>query len=459
MLVINVDLLRPTFHGLAEGGRVDWPPSPLRLAGALTAGAYALQDHGLQRQALAAIDQLVAERNPDIYAPEKLDLAIPATFTQRTGIPEKLTANELGKVLDVSIHGFDTSSRSLKPLSAVALDGRSLSYVVESLDLDDDRLEALDAAAQHVPYFGRSQDPAVITVANELVERGAGRSKWIPVDSPGGKSRGWQSNSPQWMQINFEIVRDARKQSLLSAHGYSRTLRYMLVGESAQEGTSPEGTSPVVLIPVQQPIASQHVPKLMRRLNEKLEQQNLVGSAVAFPAVFSAFEHSDGRCLGIGFTVVNAHEVLSNETLSDLTGLVRGLTIENDSRPILRPNRATLQTSRWTKAASTWKSATPLRGFPDIRVLDYALRSEIQSKYGQSLTVEVVRAETEPIESWHVRWPTADFQDGLTQWWVQLELSGAISGPLQLGASTDLGFGLFSDVPEDDKDKGVSRGD
>lgn len=74
-------------------------------------------------------------------------------------------------------------------------------------------------------------------------------------------------------------------------------------------------------------------------------------------------------------------------------------------------------------------------------ILEDALRQEAQQRF--SVDLGVTRASTQVRTSREHRWANTAYTDGLGLWWVTVEFAQPITGPLQLGASTEDGFGAF----------------
>ena len=67
-LCVTVRFLQPTFHGRADGGGAEWPPSPLRLFQALVASAARLQPAGFDDATREAFRWLEESGAPMIVA-------------------------------------------------------------------------------------------------------------------------------------------------------------------------------------------------------------------------------------------------------------------------------------------------------------------------------------------------------------------------------------------------------
>lgn len=421
MLVITIDLARPSFHGQQAPSTesVDWPPSPLRLVGALVAGAHSLHSAALRDTALGVIRRITTAPSPVIEAPEALPLGLRPYFAQKTGVPPGLTAaNGLEEFLSVDYFGLATKSKTLKPNAGIALSDTRIRYLIAGITTTADELTALRAAAGAVPYFGRSNDAAIVTVGDTEPEPLPLR-RLLPFEDPRGSTRGWTSRSVDWMDLNYELMANSRDAPQIPDTAYSVRLAYRAVPSALSK--------PLQVVPLRSALPGRQVPGFMARLE-------VPNGAVAFPLVVAGAPHSDGRCLGIGFQT-------AGDGASPVTDMVSAVI--RAERPTAAPilelsQRKTLDPERWTRAARSWVSATPVRAFPDVRVLEYLLRQRFGDRFA------LLRADREPMESWQQRWPSPPgLVDGLAQWWVKLRLPTPTAGPLRIGTANELGFGLM----------------
>ena len=164
----------------------------------------------------------------------------------------------------------------------------------------------------------------------------------------------------------------------------------------------------------------------------------------AFAATVTGGKHDDGRCVGVGLapSVGALPDHIDAEFASAsavVEHLVQARAVAPGGRSIVNPGA--LDPDHWTGPESHWFSATPLRGFPDERVVRYTVTAALREQFGVGLASLTVRRS--PERAYEVRWPTGDLADGLGQWWCELVLSAPITGPLVLCAGRDHGFGLF----------------
>lgn len=430
-IVIRVTLARAAYHGLAHGGRVQWPPDPVRLLGALKSGVHALDDAEASTIAHHVLNRLVGAPPPTITTPLHVPLGHPATYTDRTGLPDRLSSTyeeRASRLLTLAPFSMNSSNRDAKPRDGVALAGHVLDFEID-VDLSPDEVHALDAAARHIAYFGRSEDAAIVEVLaqpHDTVVDDDTRVRWYPSFNSGGNSRGWQANTIAWMDENHARVfsDDPTVSSLpsLPLTGYVRSLTYSTDGLQEDQ--------PVLTVVRLPSSRQQHqTPGVLRRVRPHVPSGHMV-----LPLTASSHPNSDGRLVGLGFYSDDADPGEAQSLLTELREVL-GAAPE-DQRWL-----TSLMPETWTGPARRWTSTTPLRGFPQLMILEDALRREAQRRFG--VDVEVVEASTHTRTSREHRWANSAYTDGLGLWWVTVEFAQPVTGPLQLGGSTEHGFGAF----------------
>ena len=433
-LFVSVQWDRPEYHGLRQNGTVDWPPSPTRLLGALTAGAYGLDEDERDR-ALAALQTIAESAPPAIHVPHAYPLDLPGTFTQKSGSDTagKGTGKSVEDFLDLSLVGFDTRSRVLKPVDGVALQVPRVVFEIDA-QLASEQVAAVRAAAWSVPYFGRSLDPAVVDVVEDAPDLSS-LTRLTGTPDTRGSTRGWTPRSMDWYQINYERLFEAGDLPLpaVPAVGYVQPLRY---------GTG-RHRAPLEVVPLTQSVPSHRVPAFFEALSHEVGFQPPEGVTV-FPAINAGDPHSDGRCLGVGLVAggsgVDAAVYLA-AAASELAPLVWEAPLTHyQTGPTPNLNAWTLQPSRWTEPSQGWVSATPYRGFPDEMVVTYVVAEEVRRRLGMECRVT---ASSTPSEHWEHRWGQERFSDGLMDWWLEIQLPLPAPGPLLLTENQRFGTGLF----------------
>lgn len=441
MIAIHVELYRDAFHGLRGTGEPDWPPGPYRPLGTLIAGAHTLSEDDPHRdRALDALRRVAAAPPPVIETPDHQVLGLPPTYAPKTWLPEEKAVKDISNHLDLSLVGMDSGSRTLKPQNGVVLAGRDIRFYVD-LDCDEAELAALDAAAKRVPYFGTSKDPADVTVTASDLPPAIPPTvvRWYP--NPGGPTRGWQPNTIDWLEANYQRVfgHDPAVTQLppIPSAGFVQPLQY--------ESEPPEARVRLPIARLTRAVPNNHIPKLMAPLHAELSEA-LPGWSL-FPITIShevdaRMANGDGRCVGFGLKHSNPG-TLTPDVVAEVTGvLARSVAFLPAAKTgFVVGDSGALRSSTWVGPAEIWYSVTPLRAFPDERIVKYQLAAELKERYGTEL-VDLQLRRTPRIRR-DGRWSNAVLSDGLDQWWAEIALSELIDGPLLLGAGTEYGFGTF----------------
>ena len=142
MVTIEIELLADRYHATAWGraaneGEPEWPPSPWRLARALTSAAWRL---GVAKSRMNDIDAL-------LYA-----LAAPP----RIKLPKAIAAHTRHYM---PIEGGLNTTLVLDPF--MRTDGTAIGFVWDDVDLATDLTDLLDMLLAAVGYFGRAEGPCV----------------------------------------------------------------------------------------------------------------------------------------------------------------------------------------------------------------------------------------------------------------------------------------------------------
>lgn len=443
MITIHVTLYRNGFHGLRDTGEPDWPPSPRRILGALLAGAHAVADDSTRDRALDALQRLAAAPSPIIDAPTAIPLGLPGTYAPKTWLPDDKSPKVIDNFLDLSLIGLNTKSRVLKPQDGVALAGGTIMFHID-LDCGDAELAALEAAARHVPYFGTSKDPADLSVTdadNLDAPPKPPLERWYPDARIPGPAHGWQSNTVKWFEDNFQRAfgRDPAIAGLppIPPAGFVRPLSY---GRDIPPIRAAFSTAQLA-----RSVPNHRIPPLILHLNTAIAEA--VPDWRAFPLTVSherdkPSANGDGRCVGFGLLRLDGSDFSVEEQARAgelLARYVAQLPEQPDGLVVGRSGA--LNPTTWTGPAKTWYSTTPLRAFPDKRVVHYELAKQLNERYGVELR-DLALQHTPRIRR-NGYWSNGDLADGLAQWWAELTVSEQIEGPLLLGAATDRGFGMF----------------
>lgn len=429
---ITVDFCQPVFSGLDQFNEPEWPPSPFRLAQALMAGCCRPTLDAGARTALEALTRL---ENPEIILPSARTAKLPGTFTHRSGGPmegSETKGKPLERILDLTVAGLSATNRTEKPQGRTLLADTQLVFRVADPEHTVD-VEALDRAAARVPYFGRSHDLCDVTVSRADVpgdgpKLPSGCEHLVPVvDSRGtrGTTRGWAPNSCSWMDLNYATTTEGGQLPPFSPEPYLTRLTY----RRARSITRPSRR--VAILELRRPVSSPQIPELLARVLGSADLTSL--GVTAFPCVTAGHQHADGRLRGIG---------LFGDDSTQLREAVRRLrdSEELSSGP---PDLVAkvVDPAYWERTSRHWVSATPLRGFPDIRVVDPLIRDEVKTTTGEFATIGW---SNKPERRWQYPWRQPP--DGHSLWWARLTFAQPVPGPLLFGRTTEKGFGLL--VPE-----------
>ncbi len=446
-LYVQVVWDRPEFHGKGQRRRIDWPPSPVRLLGALISGAYAL-DAPARQVALQALERVSQTPAPLIYAPYAEVLDLPGTYTQRSGLDVPGGTGNLKvlrEFLDLSLVEMDTASRTLKSMDGVALDFPTAVFEIRG-DFTAEEVGALNAAAAEVGYFGRSLDPASLFVTKErpalLDRRDAAEDptlgRLLPVPNTAGHTRGWTPGTIDWFDANHTRMFQGDSVSHLplppvSDVGFVQPLSYIAVQDHEDVAT----------VPLTASVPNHRVPALMRAL--ETSEIELPDGLVLFPLINAGHAHSDGRALGVGLSPTTPGSVTDTDlrTAAAQVGaaLLQPDLLRHQSSATPQEGAWTVNPRRWQQKATRWVSATPYRGFPDQFVVAHQVRAELWERF----QVEPVslRVSSQPAHGWQQEWGQRSFEDGLTNWWLEIEMAQPLGGPLLLRDAQQLGTGLF----------------
>lgn len=165
---VTVRFLQPTFHGRAEGGRGEWPPSPLRVFQALVATAARLQPGGLDAPTLDGFRWLERCPAPIILAPRARE-----TTGMRLSVPN----NAMDIVARAWARGNETEKgdadprthRTMKTVRPYWLRGDRLTYVwcSSGQPLDGGAADRMIRAARHLSCIGWGIDQVVGDASTE----------------------------------------------------------------------------------------------------------------------------------------------------------------------------------------------------------------------------------------------------------------------------------------------------
>ncbi|MBL9204910.1 MAG: type I-U CRISPR-associated protein Cas5/Cas6 [Opitutaceae bacterium] len=180
-LCISIRFLGGAFHGRADHGEPEWPPSPLRLYQAIVAASAARwNERGRLRQADAALRWLEQLPPPVIAAP-------PAHATQgyRLYVPDNV-GDLVGKSLARGGEGSIADYRTEKSVRPLAVPDEAAVHYVWPLATAragfDEHRETLTAAVRSITHVGWGVDLVVadVSILDESAARGLNGEHWKP---------------------------------------------------------------------------------------------------------------------------------------------------------------------------------------------------------------------------------------------------------------------------------------
>lgn len=163
----------------ASAAEPEWPPSPLRLLGALLAAAHGRHgaDPGPDRELLQRVAEAPA---PQIAAPDSVEVGAPRLADEAVrlrGATRWAPRNYVGKALSPRNIGRERAEVSK---TGVAIGDRPVEMIWPEIELAPDELARLAALASDVTFLGTTRSPAVVEVAADLPQEAA-RPTWTPI--------------------------------------------------------------------------------------------------------------------------------------------------------------------------------------------------------------------------------------------------------------------------------------
>jgi len=420
-LRITVELLNGTFRGRAgDQSETAWPPSPVRLLGALLRGAHSLDGAddsapsgacALARQALV---QVTAAGPPVIIAPAPpVELAhktvwfAPRDAGGPTAEMKKLVAQPAAAASANRVPKSRTVS--LLPL------GNEVRFHVAADIADEQQWIALAAAGRAVPFFGSSTDHAQITMerVDTPPEQTLGEYLWRPVRTPatnsGVKLRTWTPDTIEWFDDNHADGGAPIPDWRVTTTTYTSRPLQDDAGES----------SGFYMLALPAPIT-------LRDYAERVTAVQGWAGADILPAVeFNAPNKVRGFGLygpGLDGALAQAPDELLES--GDFPGAF-----------------TSWKPATWIGPAKRWQSATASAAHRDPRVARTQLDTDLRSQ-GLRLTA----LSRSPLTRWHSRQLAVPSNYGL--WFITAEAidldSDPVTGPIRIGECLASGAGLLT---------------
>lgn len=182
MLRIRVRFPLGAYHARSASNEAEWPPSPLRLIGALLAAAH--ERPGAEPEADRGLLQRLCEAPaPLVIAPDSVAVGEPAEDGQAVrlrGASRWAPRNYFsGPVSPRNLGGERAEGSKV----GVAIGERHVMVEWPDLQLDEEELERLSILASEITFLGTTRSPAVVdlqTVPQSEQDDGQGQETWVP---------------------------------------------------------------------------------------------------------------------------------------------------------------------------------------------------------------------------------------------------------------------------------------
>jgi len=436
----------------------EWPPHPARLFCALTASAM----HDADWTALRWLESLPA---PEVWASSL------AAVTVRSGYV--VTNTRHGKTTGLS-QSWPARTNGVRNRAGVVPATGDFAVVWPGAGPDDAVAATLSRLARRVPYIGRSTSPAIASVQTALPEAGEDWSRWQPVPAGTRGSAGLRIPYPGYTDQLETAYADGRR-----SWEAGRTAAYAIVG-GQQESRQQEAPGPfgeLIVFGFDRKAAMLHGRSALT-LTVALRRALMSRIATGVPAPVSGHgaddrthvaylalpdvghEHADGHLLGVALGLpASMHgdelaRVLSASVDDPLRRLriQRGYEIGLNHDPFRSSPRGLLP-ERWTAAARTWVTATPLMldRHPhgkstvidevtwSLRRAGYPEPSDVEVSPAAMISGAVHRVDLMPIP---IRGPKRPVLH------ARVTFPEPVTGPVIAGALKYFGVGLFAPVKD-----------
>jgi len=471
-LCISVTFLDPLFHGQGDE-EPEWPPSPMRLAQALLAGARTGCQGRQWDDARASALGLLAQRPPLIVAPD----ALPATRCTTTRCTYFVPDNDSDKVFDRQDR---LTSKVARPHRLV--DGETVHYVWPVDSRDAVRARLLCDLATHLMALGWGID--------QVVGRGHLLSETEVAKLPGRRWRAWRvhrTGSQAWrvpadgfVEDLDEVYSSFLKRVDVDGRSYRHPRRLACFDLVHYFGSAALPARPYAVFELPEgvgfrPESTAVVGALLRSLtcrSAKSDTHEFLGGAEVYvaghvradeqtPPRFSylplptiGHKHADGAIRrlvvsepfgGGGVHASWAQQRLRNATLQDEHGDERGVLLD-----LWRPTSRRLL-GRYVHESQVWSSVTPviLPGLDDGKQ-PKAERLFLKAADQAGIPIEALESMTLRKAPF---WPGAahprhyfvpEYLRYFARWHVAVRFHEPVPGPLAIGAGRHVGLGVFA---------------
>lgn len=465
-LTISVRFLDDRFHGRRDGGRPEWPPSPMRLYQALLAANAPLND----RQT-GAFRWLERQASPRIRAPQQEPGAarmsyVPSNNADTVADPAKLRT---GKVIQ------PTLIPSGQPIEYVwRFDDADAAYAQVIADAAH-RLHALgwgiDLTVGHGEVHNSTADngPHQELVVHHPVRFGNGSSQYrVPV--AGSLDSLIAAHEASLNRIDADgVIHDQPGRIVFQQQPYS-TIRprafaaFSLIRDDGEFVRIPASRVKALVGMLRAAASSQDIRK---ELGDEIVDRQILGHPaqhggprVSFlPLTTIGHPHSDGSIRRVAIATTEPHRKLIERLGPMLHGRSLVPTGSNTAVATLaRIDETDPVVCRYVRTSSHWASTTPvlLPGYDDRkqhrgnhrRRLDRAERLALKALLHAGIDV-ACRVLLQRVPYWagtqHAR--EADPREKLAhypRYHLRLVFDSAVVGPITLGAGRHAGFGVMA---------------
>ena len=179
-LCLTVRFLQPYYHGRADGGEPEWPPSPLRMFQALVAAASARwRDSGSSETATTLLRWLERQSPPLVIAPT----GVTADSKYRLYVPDNV-ADKVAKSWSGGREASIADYRTEKDVRPVRLSDEAVQYLFPSAAESCPHYDILKTAARSITYLGWGIDMVVgdATKLSDNEMAALSGERWEPIE-------------------------------------------------------------------------------------------------------------------------------------------------------------------------------------------------------------------------------------------------------------------------------------
>lgn len=503
MLRITVRFPLGVYHGQAaqSAEEPEWPPSPLRLVGALLAAAH--ERPGADPEPDRALIARLCETSPPaIEAPESVAVGEPiddalargAEAVRLRGATRWAPRNYVDRALSPRNLGRERAAVSK---AGVAIGDRPVHFQWPELTLDRPELDRLRGLAGDVAFLGTSRSPVLVEVSD--VPASEAHGAWEPLAGGGAFGSGVDVRVPDRNTIGaFDLRQEARRAANGKLQGggmvpqvaIGRRIAYRHTREVDEQDIDPRWWGDAIVLAVDRDRSELRPKAPAAYLLARAVRVALLGAygeaggddeappiligrgsephCAIVPLPFVWGEHADGTILGVA--IVLPHEARVPDLAAQRVRLEAGLRrlIEGEGRfaqipgagrvwlqqpDPLAARRVTLRFPRYAAASHCWVSVTPVVHSRWRKGGAAGLLRQLEADCAHvglpaPSEVELLRGPGRPGGAFRLkgtdRMP-AEWRASLTGQTdhIRLTFPERVRGPILLGRARHFGGGLF----------------